>query len=220
MYGYLPKALLRFNHPQPKKKQNSPYPHVAPQYGAKIQYTPDANNSPPFNKEATKYIQAVAETLLYYGRAVNNTILPTLSAIATEQAQPMERTKEISTQLLDYCTTQEEAIITYSASKMILAVHSDAGYCNEKKLRSQAGGHFFLSNDNESPPNNGAILTIATIIKAVMLSATEVELGVLYLNAKEAVYIQQILTKMGHPQPKTPIQTDNSTAEGVVNNRI
>jgi hypothetical protein len=25
---------------------------------------------------------------------------------------------------------------------------------------------------------------------------------------------------MGHPQPKTPIQTDNSTAEGVINNKI
>jgi hypothetical protein len=30
MPGYLSKALLRFNHPQPKKKQNLPYPHVAP----------------------------------------------------------------------------------------------------------------------------------------------------------------------------------------------
>jgi hypothetical protein len=85
---------------------------------------------------------------------------------------------------------------------MILAVHSDAGYCNEKKLCSRAGGHFFLSNDNEFPPNNGAILTVATIIKAVMSSAAEAELGALYLNAKEAVYIQQILTEMGHPQPK------------------
>jgi hypothetical protein len=197
-----------------------PYPHVAPQYGAKIQYTPDADNSPPLNKEATKYIQAVAGTLLHYGRAVDNTILPALSAIATEQVQPMERTKEILTQLLDYCATQEEAIITYSASKMILAVHSDAGYCNEKKLRSWAGGHFFLSNNDEFPPNNGAILTVATIIKAVMSSAAEAELGALYLNAKETVYIQQILTKMGHPQPKTPIQTDNLMAEGVVNNRI
>ncbi len=125
---YLPKALLRFNHPQPKKKQNLSYPHVALQYEAKIQYTPDANNSPPLNKEETKYIQVVAGTLLYYGRAVDNTILPALSAIATDQAQPTERAKEILTQLLDYCTTQEEAIITYSASKMILAVHSDAGY--------------------------------------------------------------------------------------------
>ncbi len=176
MPGYLPKALLQFNHPQPKKKQNLPYPHVAPQYGAKIQYTPDADNSPPLNKEVTKYIQTVAGTLLYYGRAVDNTILPALSAIATEQAQPTERTKKISTQLLDYCATQEEAIITYSASKMILVVHSDAGYCNEKKSHSRAGGHFLLSNDDESPPNNGAILTVPTIIKAVMSSAAEAEL--------------------------------------------
>jgi hypothetical protein len=108
-------------------------------------------------------------------------------------------------QLLDYCATQEEAIITYNASKMILAVHSDAGYCNEKNACSQAGGHFFLSNDKKNPPNNGAILTNATIIKAVMSSAAKAKLGALYLNAKEAIYLQQILDKMGHPQPRTPI---------------
>jgi hypothetical protein len=51
MPGYLSKALLGFSHPQPKKKQNSPYPHVAPQYGAKIQYTPDVDNSPPSIKK-------------------------------------------------------------------------------------------------------------------------------------------------------------------------
>ncbi len=84
-----------------------------------------------------------------------------------------------------------------------------------KKSRSRAGGHFFLSNKDEFPPNNGAIFTNATIIIAVMASAAEAELGVLYLNAKEAVYLQQILIEMGHPQPQTPIQTDNTMAEGV-----
>ena len=113
-------------------------------------------------------------------------------------------------QLLDYCATQEEAIITYNASNMILAVHSDAGYCNKKNTHSRAGGHFFLSNDEQFPPNNGAILTQASIIKAVMSSAAEAELGALFLNAKEAVYLPQILTKMGHPQPRSPIQTDNT----------
>ena len=53
-----------------------------------------------------------------------------------------------------------------------------------------------------------------------MSSAAEAELGALFLNAKEAVIIRQILTKMGHPQPRTPIQTDNTTAEAVVNNRV
>jgi hypothetical protein len=70
------------------------------------------------------------------------------------------------------------------------------------------------------PPNNGAILMNATIIKAVMSSAAEAKLGALYLNAKEVVYLRQILSEMGHPQPKTPIQTDNTTAEGVIHNKI
>ncbi len=115
---------------------------------------------------------------------------------------------------------QEEPVIAYKASKMILAVHSNARYCNEKNSRSQAGGHFSLSNNNEHPPNNGAILTIARIIKAIMSSAEEAELGALYPNACKAVYLQQILTEMGHPQPQTPIQTNNLTAEGVINNKI
>jgi hypothetical protein len=113
--------------------------------------------------------------------------------IATEQAKPTEQTMEKVKQLLDYCATQEDAIITFNASKMILAVHSDAGYCNERNSRSRAGGHFFPSNDEQYSPNNGAILTQASIIKAVMSSAAEAELGALFLNAKEAVYLRQIL---------------------------
>jgi hypothetical protein len=84
----------------------------------------------------------------------------------------------------------------------------------------RTGGHFSLSNNEQFPPNNGAIMTNATLIKAVMLSAAEAELGALFLNAKEGVYIRRILTKMGHSQPRTPTQTDNTTAEGVINNKI
>ncbi len=53
-----------------------------------------------------------------------------------------------------------------------------------------------------------------------MSSAAEAELEALYLNAQEAVYLRQILTEMGHPQPQTPIQNDNTTAEAVINNKI
>ena len=127
---------------------------------------------------------------------------------------------EWAKQLLDFCASQEEAVLTYNASNMVLAVHSDAGYLNEKQARSRAGGHFFMSTNVPIPPNNGAILTIAQIIKAVMASAAEAELGALFISAKEAVYIRKILEEMGHPQPPTPIQTDNSTAEGVLNNKV
>lgn len=50
-----------------------------------------------------------------------------------------------------------------------------------------------------------------------MSPAAEAELGALFINAKETVYIRQILTKTGHPQPPMPIQTDNLVAEGVIN---
>jgi hypothetical protein len=220
MPGYITKALQRFGHEKPRRVQNSPHPHVAPVYGAKAQYAEMETPSPLLDKQEQKYIQAVTGTLLYYSRAVDPTMLVALNAIATQQASPTKMTMERVKQLLDYCASQEEAILTYHASDMILAVHSDAGYLNERKARSRAGGHFFLSNDVQNPPNNGAILTIAQIIDAVMASAAEAEVAALFINAREAVHMRRILHEMGHPQPRTPIQTDNSTAEGVINSKI
>ena len=119
-------------------------------------------------------------------------------------------------QLLDYCASQEEAIIAYRASDMILAVHSDARYLNKQKSWSRVVGHFYLSRKVTPPPNNGAILNIAKVIDAVISSAAEAELGALFINAQESVHLRQILTELGHPQPKTLIQMDNSSAEGVI----
>jgi hypothetical protein len=80
----------------------------------------------------------------------------------------MQNTKKIVHQFLDYATTHPNAIITYQASDMVLASHSNASYLLETNAHSRAGGHFFMSNDNTIPSNNGAILTILQIIKAVM----------------------------------------------------
>ena len=123
-------------------------------------------------------------------------------------------------QLLDYLATQEDAVLSYHASDMVLAVHSDASYLSEPEARSRAGGHFFLSNDTTIPPNNGAVLNIAHIIKNVMSSATEAELAGLYIMAREAVYIRIILEELGHKQPPTPLQTDNAMADAVINGKI
>ena len=123
-------------------------------------------------------------------------------------------------QLLDYLATQEDAVLTYHASNMILATHSDASYLSEPKARSRAGSHFFLSSNADIPPNNGAILNIAHIIKHVMASATEAELAALFITAREAVYIRIILHELGHAQPATPLQTDNAMADAVINGKI
>jgi hypothetical protein len=122
---------------------------------------------------------------------------------------------------LNYAATQEPAVTTYRASDMVLAIHSDAGYLiNGEEARSRAGGHHFLSENVPNPSNNGAIYNKASVIKAVMSSAAEAEIGSLYRNARKGVEERNILEEMGHPQPPTPIQIDNSTADGIINSRV
>ena len=220
MPGYVAQALVEFGHEPPASRQDSPHPHTPPKYGATKQYAEAPDESPLLDAEGKKFIQRVCGKFLYYGRAVDSTLLVPLSAIAAQQSKPTEVTLRRVKQLLDYVASQEEAVVTYKASDMVLGVHSDAGYLNETNARSRAGGHFFLSNNDKFPPDNGAILNIAQIIKAVMSSAAEAELGALYINAREAVYIRLILERLGHPQPPTPMQTDNSTAAGIILNKV
>ncbi len=102
---------------------------------------------------------------------------------------------------------------------MVLAVDSNASYLSKPKAQSQVGGHFFLSSSTTVPPNNGAILNIAHIIKNVMFSATKAELAGLYIMARKAVYIRIILEELGHAQPPTPLQTDNAMVDRVINHQ-
>jgi hypothetical protein len=77
-----------------------------------------------------------------------------------------------------------------------------------------------MSKNVETPPNNGAVFTILQIIKAVMSSAAEAEIEALYINCHEAVPARHILELMGHKQQPTPMQTDNTTALGVINKNV
>ena len=220
MLQYVVDALKRFHHEAPLKPQHQPYPRVKPVYGAKAQYSADDDDSPLLSKADKTFIQEVTGTFLYYARAVDSTMLAALGSIATQQANPTENTMKKIRQFLDYAATHPDAIVTYRASDMVLAGHSDASYLSETKARSRAGGHFFMSDNSEAPPNNGAVLTIAQIIKAVMSSAAEAELGALFINCREAIPARHALEEMGHKQPPTPMQTDNTTALGIVSNNI
>ena len=74
---------------------------------------------------------------MFYGRAVDSTLLCPISAIASQSANPTTETMKQTIQLLDYLASQEEAIITYNASDMILAVHSDASYLSEPEAQHE-----------------------------------------------------------------------------------
>ena len=62
--------------------------------------------------------------------------------------------------------------------------------CPKPKHAAGQGGIFFLDSDIAYPNNNGAILTIAQVIKTVMSSVAEAELGALYINCREAIPAQ------------------------------
>ena len=71
-----------------------------------------------------------------------------LRSLATHQANPTKTTLKQVVQLLDYAARHADAIVTYHASNMILAAHSNASYLSKSKAQSRARGHFLMSSKN------------------------------------------------------------------------
>ena len=153
-----------FPTPPPNKRQEQPYPHVKPNYGAHTQYAQGEDVSPALDKAWKKFIQKVCGVFLFLARAVDGGLLPALSSLTSQQANPTEKTMELCKKFFDFMATQEEAILTYRVNKMVLAIHSDALYLSKPKARSRAGGHMFMAGNEEIPFNNGAVLNISQII--------------------------------------------------------
>ena len=95
-------------------------------------------------------------------------MLTALGSITAQQANPTEYTFQKLKQFLDSAATHPDAILTYHASNMVLAGHRNASYLFDTKAISRAGVLLLMSNNTEFPTNNGAVLTAAKIIKAVM----------------------------------------------------
>jgi hypothetical protein len=201
MEDYIDMVLTKYNHPWPKKPVFSPYKAAPINYGAKVQYSDDTDNSAPLNEAGIRRVQGIVGALLYYARAVDNKLLHALSEIGTQHGS----SNRINQQS---CRYPNDGIL-YRTSNMILAAHSeDAAYLNVSKARSRAGAHIMLSEDIPIPAFNGPILTLSQIIRFVASSAVEAELAGLYVCAKEMVpSLRNSLVEMGWPQPKSPIQT-------------
>ena len=231
MPGYIEKALIRFQHSPPSRPQHSPHSWIAPQYGVQTQLTDHPDNTAALPVDGKLFIQQVLGVLLYYARAVDNTLLVALNTLASTQANPTENTYAGVVQILNYCATHPDAVVRYNASGMALHIHSDASYLSASQARSRVGGYFFLSDalvdpnkaplpDAPPPPFNGPILINSSIMKSVLASAAEAELGALFYNAKDGAMLRTILADLGHPQSATPIQTDNACAAGIVNSTV
>lgn len=88
MPRYVQKALKNFLHPTPQRPQYAPHQWNQPIYGQKIQYATINETSPNAGVEEQRKLQSIIGTFLYYGRAVDPTILTALNDLATCQAHP------------------------------------------------------------------------------------------------------------------------------------
>eukprot|EP00978_Attheya_sp_CCMP212_P026418 scaffold86865_cov67-Attheya_sp.AAC.1 len=197
MPGYVKACIHKYQHPDPKRQQHAPHEWEHINYGAKQQMTKPHDDSPLLDTVGLKRMQGIVGTLLYYARALDSTMLMAIGSISSAQANSTEATAKAVAHLLDYCATHSEATIKYTASDMILRIHSDG-----------------------TQPINGAIHILCHILRNGMSSAAEAECGALFLTAKEGQVDRTTLVEMGHPQPATPIQIDNTTTLGIVHSNF
>ncbi len=186
MPGYVASALQRFNHPTPTRAQHSPHSWLKPSYGARTQFTTPEDDSPPLDSTDTLRLQEVVGTLLYYAKAVDLTMHVALGSLAAAQTEGTQETMKALTHLLNYAASHPDATIRYHASGMILRCHSDASYLSEHEARSRTGGFFYLGSQDDPVPitkPNGAVHILSSIMRQVLASALESEIGGLFYNA-------------------------------------
>ena len=201
MPHYVSKALERIDHIFSENPEHSPAAHTPINYGSKVQYAEIEENLPLLRDKEIKMIQIIVGIFIYYGIAIDNTILVTLNDIAGEQSKATGKTTQQIVKLLNNLATHPLAIIEYHACGIVLYVHSDGSYLLAPRARSRAGGVHFLSNapplgtnfEHYTPLLNGFIYVVCKIIKRITSSAAETEFGTLFINAKEAVIILMIL---------------------------
>jgi hypothetical protein len=104
---------------------------------------------------------------------------------------------------------------------MILHIHSDASYISENEAKIRAGGFFYMGNTtkNDKKLTNGAILIVSKVLKHVMSSAAETEIGAVFINSKEGAVLRTTLEELGHKQPPyqwkliIPLPQDTATVQ-------
>ncbi len=111
MPSYVEKALQRFQHTTPTWPQHAPHAWIPPQYGAHTQLTAPIDTSPNLDKTQIKRLQQIIGVFLYYGRALDLTMLVSLGTLAAAQTKGTQATVEACTQLLNYAATHPDAIL-------------------------------------------------------------------------------------------------------------
>ena len=100
------------------------------------------DTSPPIPEKRKRRIQKIIGTFLYYARAVDCTMLPSLNTLAEQESIPTKNTGAVITHFLDYAATNPPAIIQYKASDMILHIEGDPSHLSDPRAHIRTGGNY------------------------------------------------------------------------------
>ena len=129
-----------------------------------------------------KRLRKIVEKSLYYAGAINPTMLMAVNSLAVVQKKPTTETAKQISQLLNDSAAHRDEVTEYRRSGMIFHIYSDASYISEPEARSRASGYLFLGTKSRTPIQaitleNGPVHVECSIMRNVMASATEAELG-------------------------------------------
>ena len=111
---------------------------------------------------------------------------------------------------------------------MILWVSSDSSYQSVLKSRSRVEGYYYLGNNYKPTIDlnqqrafiNAPIYVKASILKYIMSTILELEITAAYINTKEAIELRITLLEMGHHQPETSLEINNTTAFSILTKKL
>jgi hypothetical protein len=137
MPGYVAKSLNRFQHQALGLPQHSPHAWPKPQYDTHPQVMRAPDDTAKLPQPALARIQEVIGKLLFYGLAIDSTMMVALGTIASKQTKGAQATAQAITQRLNYALVHPDATVRYHASDMCLRIYSYASYLSEANARSQ-----------------------------------------------------------------------------------
>jgi hypothetical protein len=112
-------------------------------------------------------------------RTIGFTMLITLGTLSSAQAQGMYK-PSLNSSITVQPTPMPPSDMQPVAGGMILHIYSNASYLSQAKAHSHAGGTFF---------NDAIHVHCSIIIHAVVSSATEAQLGALFYNGKDGIWL-------------------------------
>jgi len=219
--GYVEEMMMDLEYEPSKWQTDSPGTYVPPKFGYNEQQEAILD-SPPISAAEAKWMQKVLGKCLYYGRAVDITILLSCNKIATNGFN--EDSLAATKRMLDYLASHPTATVVYKRSDMILKGVSDASFDSETNSRSRYAGVLYFGNKDDSPTDgppafmNGNVNAYTKVFTMITTSASATEYGSLFELGREAEETGDICKGLKVEQFCSPLWTDNTTAVKLAHN--